>query len=396
MPSVRSQKQAPRSGESKPPPRPKSKAPSKPRAKAPTSPLAPMTPAQLRRQAAQTMRAIYKPAFKQLGREQSRMMSISEKRKADNQYYLDWLNTQSKQLTAHQDAANAVLTASGTQASQEVEKGYTDLRDHLLATGESTPGVVSDPGDANAFDVSAQAQRDRELTAASRAQSQAQIASGGDSAALANANNFAVMAAAEASRVGDQWKALSEIGDAKTKLRLSKAADAAKETSRLLDREIQKTQIRGQLAASEAEAALKAKQFGLDLKEFGLDMSKFDFEQSKFNRKFGLENRELKERRQYHQAETALKQAGNKEDKLKASHKITGIIQEGISTIASNKNLQASLEKNPEKVKRRLMQILGSATAANAAVELVTTGALNPTTRADLKQLGYIIPPKWR
>lgn len=392
MPQVMPNKKAP----TKAPPRPKSTKSSGTPSRKNLSPLAPASPQQLRREAMSTMRAIYKPAFKQLGREQSRMLSISEKRKADNQYYLNWLNNQSQQLSAHQDAANSALLAAGQAAGQELEKGYTDLRDHLVATGESTPGVVSNPGDATAFDVSAQAQRDRELVNAQRAQTQAQVSSGQQASDLAGANNFATIAAAEASRVGDQWKALSELGDAKTKLRLSRAADAAKETARLLDREIQKTQIRGQLSASQAQAALEAKRFGLDLKEFGLDASKLNFEQSKFNRKFGLEKREAAETKSYHEAQTALKGAKSREDKMKASHKITAVIQEGISTIASNKNLQKSLEKNPEKVKRRLMQILGSATAASAAVELVTTGKLNPTTRSDLKQIGYIVPPKWR
>lgn len=360
------------------------------------SPLAPTSPKALRRQAAATMRAIYKPAFKQLGREESRMLSISEKRKADNAYYLDWLTKQSAQLTAHQDAANAALTAAGDDVASDLETGYSELRDKLVATGASQPGVISNAGEAVAFDVSGQAQRDRELVAAERQRSQDQIAASGDSSAMAQANNFAVMAAAEAKRVSDVWKGLSELGDAKQKLRLSKAADTAKEVARLFDREIQKTQVRGQISSAQAQAALEAKRFGLDLKEFGLDLEKFNFEKTESNRKYGLEKRKIRETEEYHDATTELKRAKTRQEKVEASQKITAIIQEGVSTIAANKRLHKLLENDPQKLKRHLMKILGSATAANAAVELVRTGELNSTTRADLKQLGYIIPPKWR
>lgn len=368
----------------------------KQRGNAPVSPLAPMTPKALRRQAKETMRAVYKPAFKQLGREEAHMLSISEKRKADNAYYLNWLDKQSGQLQAHQDAANAALEAAGSAASADVAQNYEGLRDQLVATGESTPGVISDAGNATAFDVSGQANRDQELIGNARQQSLDQIRSGISASDLAQANNFATIAAAEASRVGDQWKALSQIADAKQQVRLARGADTAKEVARLLDREVQKSQIRGQISASQTEAALKAKKFGLDLSKFGLEAEKFNFERTKSNRKFGLENREANETKRYHEATAESKSADTRQEKIKSSHKITAIIQEGISTIASNKNLQKQLEDHPELVKRRLMKILGSATAANAAVELVSTGKLSGTTKESLKQIGYIIPPKWR
>lgn len=370
---------------------------------APISPLAPMTPAQLRKQAMETIRAIYKPAFKQLGREEKRLMSISEKRKTDNQYYLTWLDGQSKQLQAHTEAANQGLLAAGKEAAADVNQGYEDLRQQLLATGQNTPGVVSNPGEANAFDVSGQAQRDRELVEAARSKTQSQIGSTNADAAMAGANNFALIAASEAQRVGDQWKGLSELGDSKTKLRLSKAADAAKEVSRLLDREIQKAQIRGQIRSAEAQAELEAARFGLDKSKFGLDVKEFNFEQEKSAKKYGLEKRKIhneerkiNETHRYHTAEIELQQAKSHQEKMKASHKITAVIQEGISTIAANPNLKSKLQKNPDAVKRRLMKILGSATAAHAAVELITMGRLTSTTRQDLRQIGYIIPPRWR
>lgn len=382
----------------KPPKNGGKKGPSKP-----YNPLEPTPPKQLRKQAARTMRAIFKPAFKQLGREESRVNALSQKRKSDNAYYLEWLQTQADQLAAHERGSNEALLKAGAEASSDVEEGYSALRDKLLATGEATPGVVSDPGDATAFDVSAEAQRDREMVEAARASTQSQIAASGQSSALAQANNFAVIAASEARRNADQWDALSKIGDAKQQLRLSRAAEAAKEVARLLDREIEKASIRGEQVASSRQSALEAARFGLDKKKFDLDLAEFDFEKGYKKKKLGLEAGRLgvseqnaNETERYHKATQRLKQAENRQEKKQASQEITAIIQEGISAISNNKKLQRLLSKDPAKVKRALMKILGSATAANAAVELVSTGKLNSTTRESLKQIGYIVPPKWR
>jgi len=360
------------------------------------NPLEAMSPKELRQQAMKTVRAIYKPAFKQLGREEQRMLSISSKRKNDNAYYLNWLDKKSQQLQAHQDAANAAILKAGADATAETGQAYQDLRADLIETGESTPGVVSNVGDATAFDVSGQASRDQALIESARNQTQGQLGAIEDASQMAAASNFAFIAGQEAKRVGDQWEALSKLGDAKQELRLSRAADAAKEISRLFDREIEKAQIRGQMSAAETQAMLEAKRFGLDVSKLELDREQFDFEQTESNRKFGLEKKKHQETVRWHNIEAQLKKADNKAEQRKANQKVTAIIQEGISTIASNPNLQRRLSKNPNAVKQRLMKILGSATAASAAVELVGQGKLNPTTRQDLRALGYIVPPKWR
>lgn len=361
-----------------------------------TSPLAPMTPQQLRKQAQETMRAVYKPAFKQLGNEQKRMVSISEKRKADNAYYLNWLNQQSKEISAHDDAANAALLSAGQKSQQEVGDAYSGLRDQLVSSGETTPGVVSDVGDATAFDVSGQANRDEQLVNAVRGQTQGQIAATTGSQEAATASNFAQIAAAEATRVGDQWKGLSELGDARQKLRLSRAGDAAKEVARLLDREVQKAQIRGQLGASAATAAIEAKKFGLDVGKLELDKAKFGFEQEKFGKTFGLEKSKANETERYHIAETELKKSKTHEEKLKASYPITQQITEGVNFLASTPALKNLYETNPLKAKKKLAAKLGSVTAANAASSLYGTGKLNAQVRTELTNFGYIVPPKWR
>lgn len=369
----------------------------KPKApQAPTNALEPMTPQQLRKQAAHTIHSIYKPSFAQLGREQKRTMSIAEKRKADNAYYLNWLNTQSNQLQAHEDAANTALLQSGQQAQSEVNKGYEDLHKQLLASGESTPGVVSSAGDANAFDVSGAAATAAQQIGSERAASQAQIASAGNTGALAKANDFALIAAQEANDQASKWQALSKLGDARQQLRLSRAADQAKEVARLFDREIEKAKTRADIHGNAINSALAAAKFGLDKSKFQLDVSEFEQQSALEGKKFHLDQRKANETKAYHQATVGLSKAKNHEAKEKESHKITHVIQEGISYIASHKKLSNKLAKNPELIVQRLTKILGSSVAAHAAVELTSTGKLNPTTQSSLTQIGYIVPPKWK
>lgn len=364
------------------------------------SPLKATPPKVLKKQAQSTMRRVYKPAFKELGREEKRLESLSNKRKADNAYYLDWLNKQSQQLTAHEDAARTELIGAQQQAGREIEDGYNSLRDHLVSTGEQTPGVISDPGDANAFDVSNQAQRDRELVGAERQKTMDQLRSREGMASVMQANNFATVAAAEARRTADRWEGLSKIAGAKDNLRLTRAADTAKEVARLLDREIQKAQIRGEQRASATSAALEAKRFGLDAKKLGLEAEEFDYEKEYDNRNFKLKGAELGEDKRWHDIQAKLKGKKNHQEKAEANHQVTTIIQEGISLIAQKKNWQKLLGTKKGKQKLALIlggpDFLGSPLAAQTAVELVATGKITGSQQKNWKQIGYVPPPKWR
>lgn len=366
----------------------------------PTNYLAPMTPKQLRRQAQHTIKAIYKPAFAQLGREQKRTVSISEKRKADNAYYLNWLNSQSNQLQAHDEAAQAALLSAGQQAQQEVTKGYSDLQKQLVESGQSDPGTVSNAGEANAYDVSGEASRAQQQIASERAASRAQLESGGDSGALAQANNFAVIAAAEANRQADLWKQLSKFGDARQQLRLTRAADSAKEVARLFDREIEKAKTRSDIKANAVNSALTAAKFGLDKKKFGLDVREFETDSALAKKKFRLEKGKAGETKRHNKATEANTRAStaasvNKQQE-KENHKITRAIQEGVGVLGNHPKLAGKVSKDPQGVASRLTKILGSAVAANAAVELFTHGRLSGSTRQHLHALGYTIPKQWR
>lgn len=75
----------------------------------PYNPLAPLNPNQIRQQAMSQVNAAYAPAFNALNSQAARAQAIYDKQQSDNHFYLNWLNTQSQALQAHNDAANQQL-----------------------------------------------------------------------------------------------------------------------------------------------------------------------------------------------------------------------------------------------------------------------------------------------
>ena len=368
---------------------------------APTSPLAVLSPQELRRQAMATIRAIYKPGFKQLARDERRLKAIHAKRAADNKYYLNWLTKESEKLGAHAEAADSALLATGQDIQQDLEGAYEGLRDQLEASGQAAPGVVSNAGQATAFDVTAEATRAQRQVASERQRSADLIRGNTEVAGTVRASNFAVMAAAEANRVADMWEGMSKIGDAKTELRLQRGAAAAKEVARLLDREIEKAQIRQQAKTDAAKLALEMGRLKLDRSKFQLDLAEFSFDKRDKNRKFGLDKKDtlskIADRAADNERQKGESAADQKEDRIKISREITSYLREGISMVSSNPKLQRWAVKNPDKFRQALTKKLGSALAAQAVYELMYKGgSLTSSTKQDLHSLGYIIPKQWR
>ena len=361
-----------------------------------TNALAPIPPKVLRQQAKNLMRTLYAPSFKQLGREESRLNSISEKRKSDNSYYLNWLTKQSELLQAHEDQARTSVNAAGAAAQQEVQAGWDELQSKLVADGNTAPGVVSNMGEAKAFDTTAAAAKSNAEIENQRAATEAQQERNIGAASISSANNFALMASSEAKRVADQWEGLSKLGDAKQELRLSRAADAAKEVARSLDKEIEKSQARAQIAASSASATLEAKRLGLDRKKLGLEEGEFDFEKGESRRKYGLEKRKTRneERKIGNEEKDDARSRSEKgedarRDARQKNQEINAKVYEGVNFISNNPNLQAKIERNPQAVLKRLQTVLVSPFVARIAFQLYTQGHVGSGVRKQLKAIGY-------
>jgi hypothetical protein len=233
-----------------------------------------------------TINKAYAPASTALNQQEKRVQNVDLKRKNDNQHYLDWLATQSTKLTTDAKAADALMADKERALVQTTADGYSQLHQQAAADAAAQPGTVSDFSQAHALDFSNQGSRAVGTLAAGAESGLHQTEAHQQHAATLEANNYAISAANDARRQADTWKALSDIGDERQKLKLSQAADTAKEVARLLDQEITKAGSNrdAQLAGAKLQIqsdTLKSKnaQFA---QTFGLAQSKFALDQAKF------------------------------------------------------------------------------------------------------------------
>lgn len=200
------------------------------------------TPQSLKAQAVQTISAAYAPAEADLKSRDARTTALDDKRKRDNAAYNEWLDTQQRRLASDAASADQALADHQAGIQQHLNDSITQAKAESAASLAATPGNVSDPAQSNALNERAAAERARGggLFAAGAERSAEQGHENAKQVALAGANNTAYMAAQDAKRVSDTFKSLSDVADARTKLKLSKAADSTKEVGRLLDQEISK------------------------------------------------------------------------------------------------------------------------------------------------------------
>lgn len=376
-----------------------------------TNPLAPIPPKVLRRQAMELMRTLYKPGFAQLSNEEKRVNSISEKRKADNSYYLNWLTKQSELLGAHEESARAQVLAAGQQAQGEVQKGWEDLHQQMVSNAGSEAGVSTLPAEAAAFNVSDAALKGAHEIQDQRTATQNQLSTLGNAASLGSAINFAEIAAMESKRNSDQQKSLNTINNSRQELRLNRAAEAAKEYARGLDKEIEKAQARAQIAASEATAAIEAKRFGLDAEKAAREGKEFEFEKHYKNKKLGLEKFSQKQKHEIEEGNLTVAEAeeenkrkhveneGNRTPAEKAkSHEkqqaknqqINANINTVLTQVQHNPKLQKMAENNYQNFESVLHNKYGyNPLAIAAAAQLYLHGELTPALKEKLRSVGY-------
>lgn len=390
-----------------------------------TNALAPMPPKEIRQQAVSLMRTLYKPGFEQLSNEEKRVNSISEKRKTDNSYYLNWLNKQSELLNAHEDAARTQLLAAGQQTQQEVQAGWDQLHGDLASSMENTVGNVSNPAESTAFDVSDEALKSAHDVGDQRQASADQLSVLQTGASLGHTINMAEIAALEGRRLTDQDEGLSTIKNQRQELRLNRASEAAKTFKEGLDKEVEKAQGRASIAASEATAAIEAKRFGLDAKKANLDAEEFGFEKGYKTKKLGLETKEYNldaEEQRIHkeleqgkltqtEAKVAIEKAKLKNEGRKIDnegHRTTGErakavekqkaknqqINANITTVLTqiqhNPKLQHMAGKNYQQLEGILHTKYGyNPLAIAAAAQLYLNGELTPALKSKLEAVGY-------
>lgn len=391
-----------------------------------TNPLAPIPNKVLRSQAQHLIGQFYKPGFEQLNNEEKRVKSISEKRKADNTYYLNWLNQQSELLHAHDEAARTQLLAAGQQVQADVQKGWEAVSPGVQAGVEAQPGVSTSATQSGEPSLlSAAAAKGTADVANARQATIDQIGTTENAERLNPAINMAQIAAMESRRQADLNENLTGIRNSRQELRGQRGSKAAEFFQQAQDKEIEKAQARAQIAASEATAAIEAKRFGLDAAKAKLEGSEFEFEKGYKNRKLGLENRELKQKSEENRIHTELeegkitqteakiaiekaklKNEGKKienegqqtpAEKAKAAEKqkqLNNGIDTKINTAATyihgNPKLRKLAHSNPAKLKEILVNKVGySPIAVQVAIEMYLHGHISDATKKALEQAGY-------
>jgi hypothetical protein len=217
--------------------------------------LAPTPQKQLYKQAMKTINMTYKPELHDLDTQQTRVQAIAEKQRSDNQAYNAWLTTKSSQLDANATAADAALQQRQQEIATTAGDQLANIRGQLVGQAQAREGVTTNPAQAGAFDTEAHGAQGISQVQNERIRTSQMIDSNAKAANTASASNFAFAAANEANRQSRLWKAMADIGDARQKAILNRAADSQKEVARLLDREIQKAQIRSTIKGNKAKLA---------------------------------------------------------------------------------------------------------------------------------------------
>lgn len=228
-------------------------------------------PGQLQRQAIQLMRALYKPAFTELSHEGDVAQSVYAKRQSDNQYYLDWLNSQSTALDAHAQAADSTIEQQHQAIQDSAAQAMQELRTRLVSESGNTPGNVSDPNQATAFNILPEAQYAAGLIEGARNNTAAEMSSAAKTRETMSAMNLAAINAAQTKNQGDLATKLSDLDTARKAAVQERAGKTLEELDRLKDQEVTKAQSRVDIRGQEAQLALALKQHRLDKAKLVLD-----------------------------------------------------------------------------------------------------------------------------
>ena len=366
----------------------------------------------IKKQASQLIRDLYKPAIVDIKQQEKATLAVNEKRAADNKHYTNWLQIQAAQNQAHAQAADQELRKQQADIQKSAQESLAGIRDEIQEGVQGQAGVVSgDSESATALDTSPEAARAAGQIANERIRTEQQIGSNTRASQTEQASNFAAMAAAEATRQADMYKRLSELGDARTQVKLERAAKTSEEVARLLDKEIEKAQARVQMRQLAA-------QLGLSLKELRLNKKKFKFDKRATLKELNEAERhnkatektdaaEAREDKRHNKALEELEGKKIKVDKLEDANataqekkevqrKIKHVVNNGIIALKSKPQWRKLAENQPHKAIQKLTRRGMDPIFAKASVELAANGKISAGTAKRMKSIGFNIPNNWR
>jgi hypothetical protein len=350
---------------------------------------------QIRKQSRRAIRPTYKPALFDIKQEEKSTKSMDAKRAEDNQHYLDWLTTNSNQMRAHQEAAEAQLV-QGQQAMQaQAALAAQNMRQDLIDDSQAHVGTVSNAHDADAFNVSPDAMRNVDQATASATLTGNLAANNNEVGAAGQSSNFAQIAGMEAKRQADTSKRLGELGDARVKVRLEQASAEAQEVARRLTEEIDKASNVVDMRNAAASQWLANKSQRLERKKFRFDQ-KLSWAQLSEDQRHNMATEDIAAKSA--QGGGGGSDAGNtnKQGQRERTHEFASSVNQASNGLRSTPALKKAAKQDPDKAVRLMIKKYSvDPTVARACVELYLYNKLKPDTLKQLKQAGIKVPNGW-
>lgn len=240
-------------------------------------------------QARRVVGQAYDPALKALDTQQSQLSALSDKRKADNAAYQQWLLGKQAQYNAQAQASQQQYQTYLDNLKATTQAAHEQAQAGATAAVQGQPGTVSDLKQSTALQgLSADTTRATGLVDNARQQTAAMLPS---LEMRQNARQQAVIGqgqAADAKRINDLNTGLQSLYDQRTKTLASKASD------------ILKTYLNG--ISQQIDVANSNRNYGAAASKLGLDQQKLNFDQTKFNKSYGLSKQQLAEKQSNDQA----------------------------------------------------------------------------------------------
>lgn len=367
--------------------------------------LQPTSRHDLRQQAQTLMARLYAPVFQDLNYQERSAQSIYQKRQSDNQYYLNWLEAQQGQLDAHAQSSDQQLLAAQQDIAAQSGAAMSGLRDKLVANAASTPGTVSNPQQATAFDTSAAQSANAATIANERTRTVGELGTASQARQFAHASNAAYGIGQSFKAQSDLADSLKEIANARQKAALERSSAAAQEVSRLMDQEVTKAQSVVDMRNMAAQLAIALKAHRLDKARLLLDqmvahaqISQDAAAQAETHRhNVASEQNTHRGDTLQHQDNQADNQQQNQENQQQQNQDQRELQQQAqhdlgnaYKAITTTPALQTLLnEQGPAAVAHKLAKKYGvDATYALAAAQYVATGSIPSDMKKELRSLG--------
>lgn len=210
-------------------------------------------------------RTAFQPEYDQINAQTNLENGIISKQRADNQYYLQWLNTKASALQGQQAQVDQTTSNLENQLSQNQLSDFGAQAQDMTAAANARPGNVSN--NANAFTPGASANAD--FMGANRQAMEEQFGGAAQSALASEetaqsalggavANSAAVVAAGGAREETAYQTAMSKLATATTSVSDKQAAFLEKEIARLQGVQISLTENNRNYNTAVAKLGLQA------------------------------------------------------------------------------------------------------------------------------------------